>query len=67
VEVAKEGEPMAREDFGLLIDELDNLSSALELPLRPEMHVQQLRVHLPELVRKFKAVYADEFKDNPWE
>jgi hypothetical protein len=54
-------------DFGELIDTLDNLAHALQLPLRPEMHVEQLRARLPELVNDFKAVFVESTGENPWE
>ena len=55
------------EDLGTLIDRLDNLAHALNLPLRAEMHVTALRESLPELVTEFKAAYVHEMGENPWE
>jgi hypothetical protein len=55
------------EDLGVLIDRLDNLAHALKMPLRPEMHVSVLRDSLPKLVKQFKAAYAKELGENPWE
>lgn len=54
-------------DLGTLIDVLENLSGALKLPLRPEMHVEQLRIALPALVKDMKAAFVHEFGTNPWE
>ena len=45
---------------------LDNLIGALQLPLPPAMHVDQLKVHLPELRDKLRAVYVAETGENPW-
>ena len=56
-----------REQFGEQIDKLDNLASALKLPLRAEMHVTQLKMALPEVVDALKKAYVFEFGDNPWE
>lgn len=53
--------------FGEAIDQLENLKGALQLPLRAEMHVTQLKQALPEVIEKLKAAYVHEFGDNPWE
>ena len=55
------------EDLGTLIDRLDNLAHALNLPLRAEMHVEQMRLALPNLVKDFKAAYVHEMGEDPWE
>lgn len=55
------------ENFGLLIDELDNLAHALQIPLPPQMHVEQLKELLPEKVAKLKALYIEITGQNPWE
>jgi hypothetical protein len=54
-------------NFGELIDTLDNLSHAIKLPIKDSMHVDQMRRQLPELVKSFKAAYVHEFGENPWE
>jgi hypothetical protein len=56
-----------QDQFGEQIDRLDNLASALTLPLRAEMHVTQLKSALPEVVAALKEAYVFEFGDNPWE
>ena len=55
------------EDLGTLIDRLDNLAGALKLPLKDSMHVEQLRIELPVLVKDFKAAYVKELGEDPWE
>jgi hypothetical protein len=55
------------DQFGEAIDQLENLNGALQLPLRAEMHVNQLKLALPEVIEKLKAAYVHEFGDNPWE
>lgn len=55
------------ENLGTLIDRLDNLAHALQLPLEDEFHVRVLRDSLPKLVANFKAAYAKELHENPWE
>lgn len=54
------------EQLGTLIDELDNLAHALNIPLPAEMHVEQLRLALPEKVERLKTVYVDITGENPW-
>lgn len=54
------------EKFGQLIDDLDNLSSALRFPLPPQMHVEQLRIRLPEKVSELKQVFTEITGENPW-
>lgn len=55
------------EKLGLLIDSLDNLAHALELPLSPQMHVEQIGNALPEKVKELKEVYVEITGENPWE
>ena len=55
------------EDLGTLIDRLDNLAHALRMPLPDKMHVDILRDSLPKLVTSFKAAYAHELGNDPWE
>jgi hypothetical protein len=55
------------EMFGEQIDRLENLNGALQLPLRAEMHVQQLKQALPEVIENLKKAYVQEFGENPWE
>lgn len=55
------------EDLGTLIDRLDNLAHALNMPLSDKMHVDILRDSLPKLVKDFKSAYANELHNNPWE
>lgn len=55
------------EQIAEMIDRLENLNGALQLPLRAEMHVEQLKKALPEVIAKLKAAYIFEFDDNPWE
>jgi hypothetical protein len=55
------------EQIAEMIDRLENLNGALQLPLRAEMHVDQLKKALPEVIAKLKEAYVYEFNDNPWE
>lgn len=55
-----------RELLGRAIDRVDNLVGALQLPLPDKMHVQQLRVLLPEIVEELKAGFTAVTGENPW-
>jgi hypothetical protein len=61
------GERPMSEQIAEMIDRLENLNGALQLPLRAEMHVDQLKKALPEVIAKLKEAYVYEFNDNPWE
>jgi hypothetical protein len=56
-----------KERFGLLIDGIDNLASALTLPLSPQIHVEALRSTLPEKVEELKTLFKEITNENPWE
>ncbi len=55
------------EKLGVLIDELDNLSHALQMPIPDKMHVETMRESLPEKVEELKKVYVEITGENPWE
>ena len=55
------------EQIAEIIDRLENLNGALQLPLRAEMHVDQLKRALPDIIAKLKEAYVFEFNENPWE
>ena len=55
------------ERIGQLIDRLDNVIGALELPMPAPFHVQQVKSILPEISKELKAVVIAESGDNPWE
>lgn len=54
------------EPLGLLIDELDNLAHALKLPLPPQMHIEQIKISLPDKVMQLKKMYVEITGENPW-
>jgi hypothetical protein len=56
----------AIEKLGEAADTVDNLIGALQLPLDPRMHVEQLKLALPKLSATLKAVYVAQTGDNPW-
>lgn len=47
-----------QEQLGNAIDRLDSVAHALKLGLPAEMHVEQLRVLLPEIVVELKAAFV---------
>jgi hypothetical protein len=55
------------EALGQLIDSLDNLAYALNIPLPPQMHVERLGISLPEKVRQLKEVFVEITGNNPWD
>ena len=55
------------EKLGTLIDEIDSLGHSLELPLGDKVHVDMLKLILPEKVKEFKEVYVKISGENPWE
>ena len=55
------------EDLGQLIDSLDSLACGLELPLSAFVHLQQMKIILPEKVQELKDVFIEITGDNPWD
>lgn len=55
------------EEFGEVIDRIDNLLGALELPMQAEFHVNQMKHELSEISEKLKQIYVEEEGENPWE
>jgi hypothetical protein len=55
------------EELGMLIDDIESLSFALQLNMPAEFHVQQLKKALPEKVQKMKDVFVKITGENPWE
>lgn len=55
------------EKLGELIDSLENLSCALNLPLDNKIHVDQLKILLPEKVEELKKLFVEITGENPWD
>ena len=55
------------EELGQLIDSIDSITHALNIPLPPQIHVEQLKNLLPEKVEKLKEVFVKITGENPWE
>lgn len=55
------------ENLGQAIDRVDSLAHGLQLPLHDHMHVEQLKVLLPEVVAELKKAFVALTGENPWE
>ena len=60
-------EAVHSEKIGQLADRVDNLFHALQLPLPPALHVQQLRVALPQIRDALRLIYTAQMGEDPWE
>lgn len=49
-----------------IADSMDSISAMLNLPLPPQMHLDQIKTMLPDWSKKLKGVYIEENDDNPW-
>jgi hypothetical protein len=56
----------AKEDLGVAIDRLDALSFSLRMPLPAQLHVDQMKLILPSLVKDMKMLYAQALGVDPW-
>lgn len=54
------------EQIGQLIDRLDNVIGALELPIPAPFHVEQVKNILPEISKELKAAVVAESGYDPW-
>ena len=54
------------EKLGQLIDSIENLSCALNIPMSAEFHVNQLKQILPEKVASLKEAFIEITGENPW-
>lgn len=55
------------ETLGQLIDSIDNIAHALNLPLSADVHLDQLKRLIPEKVAELKKSFVDITGENPWE
>ena len=58
---------IAPDEFAEIIERIDNLRGALEIPMTAEFHVNQMKCELEEVSAKLKRIYVEEEDDNPWE
>lgn len=57
---------IAPDEFAEVIETIDNLLGALELPMPAEFHVNQMKRELEEVSTKLKQIYVEEEDENPW-
>ena len=58
---------MDNEKLGQAIDRVENMSYALHLNLPAEMHIEQFRKTLPEIIKELKEGFVEATGENPWE
>lgn len=58
---------IAPDGFAEVIEKIDNLRGALEIPMPVEFHVNQMKRELEEVSDKLKRIYVEEEDENPWE
>ena len=54
------------EKLGQLIDSIDSLACGLNIPIPDSLHVNQLKVLLPQKVKELKELFVEITGDNPW-
>lgn len=58
---------IAPDEFAEVIERMDNLRGALEIPMPVEFHVNQMKRELEEVSDKLKRIYVEEEDENPWD
>ena len=58
---------IAPDEFAEVIEKIDNLRGALEIPMPAGFHVNQMKRELEEVSDKLKRIYVEEEDENPWE
>ena len=56
----------AQEKLGEQIDRIDNLRAALDLPMPPAFHVEQMKELLTDLSVEIKKAFTELTGENPW-
>jgi hypothetical protein len=56
-----------QEKLGQLIDRIENLSFALNMPLTDHIHIKAFRESLPEITKELKESFVEITGENPWE
>ena len=56
---------IAPDEFSEVIDTIDNLLGAMEIPTPAEFHVKQMKYELKEVSDRLKRIYVEE-DENPW-
>lgn len=55
------------ESLGKLADKVNNLHGALQLPMPPQFHVEQMQRELPELRDELRSLVREVSGEDPWE
>lgn len=58
---------IAPDESAEVIEKIDNLRGALEIPMPAGFHVNQMKRELEEVSDKLKRIYVEEEDENPWE
>ena len=58
---------IAPDEFAEVIEKIDNLRGALEIPMPAGFHVNQMKRELEEVSNQLKRIYVEEEDENPWE
>jgi hypothetical protein len=62
-----EATPETFDRFGRVIDELENLRHALNMPIDDKLYVQCMRNSLPEKIEALKKIYIEIVGEDPWD
>lgn len=54
-------------EFAEVIDSIDNLLCALDIPMNAEFHVNQMKHELKQVSDKLKDIYYEEEGESPWD
>ena len=54
------------EKLGELKDTIDNLHSALQIPMSAQFHIEQIQRELIGLAQAVRDIYIDETGNDPW-
>lgn len=57
---------IAPDELAEVIDTIDNLLGALEIPMSADFHVKQIKYELKEVSDKLKRIYVEEEDEDPW-
>ena len=58
---------IAPDEFAEIIERIDNLRGALEIPMPVEFHINQMKRELKGVSDKIKRIYVEEEDENPSE
>lgn len=56
-----------KDKFALLIDRIDNITAALDIPMASEFHLAQIKEILPEISAELKEIHFSETDEIVWD